>query len=107
MTQEVKQTDAAGLTKVKMVKTLSIISIVCGLLFFLMVPLFIGIVLAIIALVLGDKAQRFYLTENPDPSTWNDSPTLLKAMVYASIGFVINAFVIVSLISIGMAHTNL
>ena len=105
MTQEVKQTNADSLANEKTVKILSLISIACALL--CGIGSFIGIVLSIIALVLGDKVQHIYLVENQDPSTWDDSPALLKAMVYATIGFVINAFIIVSFISIGLAHTNL
>jgi len=94
MTQEVKQSNANSLDNAKLVKTLSLslISIPCALL--CVIGSFIGIALSIIALVRGDKEQHIYLVENQDPSTWSDSPVLLKAMVYATIGFVINALIV-------------
>jgi len=108
MTQQVMQTDASGQANLKMVKTLSLISIACPLLFFIGAP-FIGIILAIIALVLGDKVQHIYLVENPDPSTWDDSPALLKAMVYATIGFALNALIVAFFINfiVIMIMTNM
>ena len=93
MTQQETQTDVDNLANIKTVKILALISIAC-------VPTcmgsYIGIILAVVALILGDKVQDSYLTEHPDPPSWNDYPSLLKYMIYATIGFILNALMVVT-----------
>lgn len=76
------------LPNMNMVMILSIISIVLG---FTIIGTFIGIILAIIALILADKAQDTYLT-NPNPTAWIDYPSLKRNMILAIAGFVVNGF---------------
>ena len=91
MLQNETQTDVANLANIKTVKILALISIAC-------VPTcmgaYIGIILAAISLVLGNKAQESSLTEHPDPQSWKDCSPLLKYMIYATIGFILNALVV-------------
>lgn len=88
------QTNTNNLPNASLVLTLSIISIVTGC---FIATSFVGIILSVIALILGDKAQNVYLT-NPNPSAWSNFSTLTNGMVCAIIGFVINAFIMAYLL---------
>lgn len=81
------------------VMILSIISIVFG---FTIIGIFFGIILAVIALILADKAQDAYLT-HPVPSAWMDYPSLKRNMILAIVGFVINGFWIAFSIDYGIS----
>ena len=101
MTQKTTETDVANLPNVNMVKKLSIISIA-------LVPTclgaYVGIILAVVALMLGDKVQNSYLTEHPDPESWDDCPSLLKYMTYATVGFILNALMVATSFNPGLLN---
>lgn len=87
--QFTNQMNTNDLPNASLVLTLSIISIVTGC---FIATFFVGIILSVIALILGDKAQNVYLT-NPNPSAWSNYSTLSNGMVCAIIGFVINGLI--------------
>ena len=99
MTQN--ETNVANLPNVNVVKILSLISIA-------LVPTcmgsYIGIILAVVALMLGDRVQNSYMTEHPDPQSWDECPSLLKYMIYATIGFILNALMVTLSFNIGIVE---
>jgi len=101
MTQQTEQTNVTQLPKVKVVMTLSVIAIICGV---TILGSFIGIVLAIIALVKGDKAQDVYLT-NPAPENWSNYSALQTNMIFAIISFIINALITANILGYAITRT--
>lgn len=96
--QFTNQSNVNNLPNASLILTLSIISIVTGC---LIGTAFFGIIISIITLILADKTQNEYLT-NPTPSAWNNYSTFHNGMVCAIIGFVINAFIMATILNYGI-----